>query len=117
MSLFKNAAAHGSARIILKAYAYNHLGEIITQGERLQVALIDITPGGARLKMLGAGTPPPLVGETFACNIMLEDLDVESGEIPCRTIWREGQEFGVAFLQTLKTTITDLQQKLDAKAG
>lgn len=117
MSIFKSAAASGSARIILKAYAYNHHGEIITKGERLRVSLIDITPGGARLKMLDASMSPPSSGETFACNIMLEDLGLESGEIPCRTTWREGQEFGVEFIQTLKTTITDLQQKLDAKAG
>lgn len=115
-SLFKDAAGAHSARVVLKAYAYNHSGEIIAKGERLRVSLIDITPGGARLRMQDANTRVPEVGETFACNIRLDELGVESGEIPCKTSWCDGLEFGVAFLKTLKTTVTELQKKLDIQA-
>jgi len=118
MHIYKQtAAAPAGARIVLKAFAFNHHGEILAKGARLQVSLIDISPGGARLRMLDSKTPPPEVGETFACNIKLEGLGVESGAIPCRTSWREGSEFGVAFLHELATTVSDLQKKLDLKAG
>lgn len=113
--IFKTNSSRGDTRIVLKAYAYNHQGEIISKGSRLRVSLIDITPGGARLKMTTPAESPPAVGETFACNIRLADLGVESGEIPCRTVWRDGDEFGVAFVKTLDTTVTELQKKLDIR--
>ncbi len=113
-SPYKAQQAQFSTRIILKAYGFNHFGEIVQNGERLRVSLIDITPGGARLRLLSTDAhQAPHPGDIFACNIQLPGQNLESGDIPCRTVWSDGDEFGVAFIKTLNTTVTDLQHSLD----
>jgi hypothetical protein len=103
-----------SARIQLKAFAYNHRGEISSNGAKLPVSLIDIAPGGARVKLLNGShhVHPPAVGDVFLFNIRIELLDVETGAVPCQAAWVDGDEMGVVFGQDLPCTASDLQTAL-----
>lgn len=103
-----------SARIQLKAFACNHKGELIGSGTKLSASIIDITPGGARVKLLNGchHVHPPAVGDVFLFNIRIELLDVETGAVPCRAVWVDGDEVGIAFGRDLPCTVGELQTAL-----
>lgn len=103
-----------SARIMLKAFAYNHKGELLGSGTKLSASIIDIAPGGARVKLLNGchHVYPPAVGDIFLFNIRIELLDVETGAVPCRAAWVDGDEMGVVFGRDLPCTASDLQTAL-----
>lgn len=115
-SVYKDDTGRLTARITLKAYAFETYGEIDTANSNLRVSLIDITPTGARLKLLTAEPHTPLVGDTFLLNIELPLTGVESGSIPCRAAWVEKNEIGVAFVQGLQSTVRELQDSIDSSA-
>lgn len=115
-SVYKDDSSRLTAHITLKAYAFETFGKIDTDTAQLRVSLIDITPTGARLKLLSAESPAPTVGETFLLNIELPLAGVESGGIACRTAWVDKGEIGVAFVKGLQSTVRDLQDSIDSSA-
>jgi len=55
--------------------------------------MIDISPGGAKLKFAG----PPLLPEVF----VLEFTNVERQHMPCRKVWQRGEIAGLRFVTSL----------------
>jgi hypothetical protein len=55
--------------------------------------MVDISPGGAKLKFTG----PPLVPEVF----VLEFTNVECQQMPCRKVWQRGEIVGLRFVTSL----------------
>lgn len=103
-----------SLRITFKAFGFGHEAEITRDTLKARVTLIDITPEGARLNWIDARENPLEPGDHFALNILIEQLGLETGKIPCEVRWRHVKELGVRFISPLEMSVGELQRCLSS---
>ena len=102
-------------RITLKAFAMNHSCKVMARGEVIGVELIDISPGGARLKCAEIAEKHCQDMEYYQ-NVVLDPCFTSGPRglrsIPAIIRWAGGVEFGVQFDPELTTSVTELQKLL-----
>ncbi len=99
-------------RILLLAYGFNHKCVIRLGDGTTPAQLIDISPGGARIRLSEAGPRSALirgVAVYFNAGIAAACLNEE---IPAKIRWVQETELGLAFDQDLPLTASDLQRHL-----
>ncbi len=102
-------------RISLKAYGFNHSCAVLFSGGKRTAQLIDITPGGARLRFEDTSMPV-LTGQPVEVLLELQSVDgiIPPGRpVPSQVRWTQERELGVQFKQELDCTVSDLQRLLD----
>jgi len=99
-------------RISLKAFGFNHRSTLVKEGTPHDVELIDLNHEGARLKLSGPTARATKIRDQFMFNIRLEDIQAETGGIPCEVHWMEGNECGVKFIKMLNRSVSELQTLL-----
>lgn len=95
-------------RVQLLAYGQGKRCTLEIAGVRHQADLIDISAGGARLKLMQS------LAASNAKTLLFSVLDVQDDgllqKIPATTRWYTGQEIGIQFVQELDTAVTTLQR-------
>ncbi len=99
-------------RITLKAFGLNHVCEVQLDQRVLEARVVDLSPGGARLRML-PGLPIPAQGQKLVLDARFKGIPPEESRRPGIVRWSTGQECGVAFDSDLPFGVTDLQRLLD----
>ncbi|MBI4958304.1 MAG: PilZ domain-containing protein [Desulfovibrio sp.] len=97
-------------RIHLRAYAYGKICSVSIMGINHQVDLIDISPGGSRLRF-SAG---PVSGLKENDILEMSCLDPSLASLICgvsaEVRWLSQSEIGVRFLKELPMTTSDIQR-------
>jgi hypothetical protein len=100
-------------RIQLLAYGFNHECAIRKLDDSIQANLIDISPGGARLKLTGAGWNfDPARGDAISFNPGIQALPELCADIPAEIRWIREGEIGIFFQKELSLAVSDLQRFL-----
>jgi len=100
-------------RIRLLAYGFNHKCALRKLGDAIQMHLIDISPGGARLKLTGpAWNFDPCQGDDVSFNPRIEQASELCADIPAEIRWVTEGEIGILFKKELSLTASDLQRFL-----
>ncbi|WP_461209643.1 PilZ domain-containing protein [Desulfocurvus sp. DL9XJH121] len=99
-------------RIVLKAYAGNCTCGYQSNGSKRTARLVDISPGGARLRA-DADPPAPPQGQTLTMDPSFLDRTLLDSIPGCTVRWVAEPEFGVAFSPELPLTVTELQRMVD----
>jgi hypothetical protein len=103
-----------SVRIMLKAYGFTHRCELQRSSQLAPVELIDVSSGGARLRIADHLTQEPLaMFEQCQINLNLQTVGVSLGFISCEVRWLMEMEFGVKFAAPLGLSIGELQRLLE----
>ena len=109
----ENRERRKHTRLALKAYGFSHACRLHTNSATLDVHLIDISPGGARLRFSGPASDH--LGEVT--NVRLDTRLVMKGTaldgLHSEVRWQYGSECGLMFLDELDVAATDLQGLLD----
>lgn len=99
-------------RRFFRAYAYGLSCTVSTEQKEYQVDLIDICPGGSRLRFLEPVAPGikqfDLLKLTCSAAALSELLNGVSAEVR----WVKDSEIGVLFLQDLPTATSDIQRMI-----
>jgi c-di-GMP-binding flagellar brake protein YcgR len=95
-------------RIPMCAYSCGKFCSVEVNGGRISASLVDISAGGARLRLSAPLPDPPLLALTVSVddvpdNGLLKDLRAQIR-------WRCGQEIGVKFERALGIGLSDLQR-------
>ena len=96
-------------RLHLLAYGRDKTCNVEIDGARFVVALIDISSGGARLKHVSPSALPPSPKTVTFSVQNLEDGGLLQ-QLAATVRWRNGQEFGIKFDQSLDVGIHTLQK-------
>jgi len=95
------------ARIQLCAYGIDTVCVVVQGARRCKLSLVDISSGGARLKVL---EPVPEFGDS---PLTLSVQGVHDGgrlqNLSAMIRWKAGQEIGVQFLQPVDMALSELQ--------
>lgn len=104
------------ARIFLKAYGLNQSCRLHMDGTDRIAQLIDISPGGTRLRLDDGGPMPAqgtrgvlLRGENFSMACLVD--------VGYTVAWINGSEFGASFDVDLDASVSGLQADLADLAG
>jgi hypothetical protein len=101
-------------RIDLRAYACDHRCHIAKPQDTFDALLIDISPGGARLKMPEPlGGIPLARGELVTLDTKLRSARSALDSIQAEVRWVGEIDFGIQFVPELDLTAGDLQRLLD----
>lgn len=100
-----------AVRVRLKAYGFQHQCEIKTTHATFGAELIDVSSGGARLRM----NEEIMLELCNQCeiNLKLTLAGLLRSYIPCEIRWRREQEFGVQFQDPLELSVGELQRLLE----
>lgn len=96
-------------RLELKAYGFNHLCRLQHGSSSIEVYLIDISPGGARVRFHSATSVRPEVLSTVHFDTGLSMNGRTLNGLQSAVRWIAGQECGLMFTQELDVASTDLQ--------
>jgi c-di-GMP-binding flagellar brake protein YcgR len=101
------------ARIAMRAYASEHNCGVAKGSLRLKVQLIDISPGGARLKLADPlGGVPLARGDRISLDTGLKNAQDALNNLAAEVRWVGEIDFGVHFAPELDLTAGDLQRLL-----
>jgi len=95
-------------RIPMCAYSCGKFCSVEVNGGRLSASLVDISAGGARLRLAAPLPEPPLL----ALIVSVDDVQ-DNGllkNLKAQIRWRSGQEIGVKFDKALGIGLSDLQR-------
>ncbi len=95
-------------RIQLCAYGVDTVCVIMNGQERCHLDLVDISSGGARLRMKEA--LPDFPGKRLVLSVHGIKDGGRLQNLPAQIRWRSGQEIGVQFDTKLDMALTDLQR-------
>jgi len=98
-------------RLILKAFGFQAACRYTAGAAGADAQLIDISPGGARLRTLGKELPDK--GQSIVLDAMLPGAPVAMDRLAAKVCWTNAPEFGVAFTPELDLGVSDLQALLD----
>jgi len=100
-------------RIAMRAYASEHHCGAAKGSLRLTVQLIDISPGGARLKLTSPlGGVPLARGDRITLDTGLQSARAPLDNLAGEVRWIGEIDFGVQFMPELDLTAGDLQRLL-----
>jgi len=100
-------------RIRFKAYGFNYRDELFFGGQKHDVSLVDISPGGARLGSLAGKTfCSARVNDELSMRFHMDSRAILPESIACVVRWRDGDEIGVQFLSQLDVSVGELQKLL-----
>lgn len=99
-------------RLILKAFGFNAPCRYTVGGTATEAQLIDLSPGGARIKA-PAGAPIPPKGELLTLDARLPRAELPMDKLAAKVCWIHHSEFGVAFTPELKMGVAEMQTLLD----
>jgi hypothetical protein len=97
-------------RIHLRAYAYGKVCSVKINGLQHQVDLIDISPGGSRLRFSSGPVPGLKENEILAMSCSDPSLAGLICDIDAEVRWLSQSEVGVRFLSELPMTTSDIQR-------
>lgn len=100
-------------RITLKAFGLNHVCEIQLDHRVLEARVVDLSPGGARLRLENTATPPSK-GQKLILDARFKNVPPEEARHAGTVCWVGGDECGVAFDSDLPFGVSDLQTLLDS---
>lgn len=96
------------ARVQLCAYGINKVCIGMAGQERCSLDLVDISAGGARLKLKSG------LAESVGKDLILSVQGVQDGgrlqNLAAHIRWRDGQEIGVQFKEQLGIALSELQR-------
>jgi hypothetical protein len=95
-------------RVMVSENTLLHRGRIQAKAFCAEVSILDIGPGGAKLR-LDPDIPNPLsVGERLLFNALLQPFGELSRYLPGAIRWEKGQAFGLAFAHPLSLPADDI---------
>jgi hypothetical protein len=98
-------------RITMRAYAFEHHCGVAKGSLQLKVQLIDISPGGARLKLTAPlGGVPLARGDRVTLDTGLKSARGPLDNLASEVRWVGEIDFGVQFAPELDLTAGDLQR-------
>jgi len=95
-------------RFSLCAYGCDKACTVELGGSRLTADLVDISAGGARLKL--SAPLPELTGKELVFSVDSAPGGALLQKIPAEIRWRKGQEIGIKFGKELVIGLSDLQR-------
>ncbi|UZP66303.1 PilZ domain-containing protein [Desulfovibrio mangrovi] len=101
------------SRLELKAYGFSHLCCVHYGGKSLEVHLIDISPGGARIRYLNAAGSRPESLSSVHFDTKLNMNGVQLNGLGSSVRWVNGDECGLKFDRELELAASDLQLLLN----
>lgn len=100
------------SRLELKAYGFKHRCRLHSNGSALDLYLIDISPGGARVKMAQPGSRAPEMLAAVVFDTLLNASGARLNGLESTVRWHNGEEFGLRFERELELASSDLQALL-----
>jgi hypothetical protein len=97
-------------RIHLRAYAYGKICTVNIRGVQHQVDLVDISPGGSRLRFSADTLPDMSENEVLSLSCTDPSLEGLLNALSAEVRWRSAREIGVRFLDELPMTTPDIQR-------
>lgn len=94
-------------RVHIVAYGQNKTCILVLGGQRCQADLIDISAGGARIRL---AAPPAFEGKDLSFSVSGVDDKGLLQNLTAKICWQNGQELGIRFLPELETSIGALQR-------
>ncbi len=101
------------SRLELKAYGFRHVCRVQHGGRNLEVHLIDISPGGARIRFLNGADTRPAIQAAVYFDTMLNMNGVKLNGLGSSVRWVSGDECGLMFERELELAASDLQLLLN----
>ena len=97
-------------RTHLRAYAYGKACTVAIRGLKHQVDLIDISPGGSRLRFTAGAVPEMEQNEVLTLSCDDPSLSALLDAISAEVRWQSPSEIGVRFLKELPMGTSDIQR-------
>jgi len=97
-------------RIHLRAYAYGKICSVSIEGSHHQADLIDISPGGSRLRFSAGPVPKLKESDIVALSCTDPSLAGLLSSVASEVRWLSQSEVGVRFLEELPMTTSDIQR-------
>lgn len=97
-------------RTHLRAYAYGKICTVTTRGLKHRVDLIDISPGGSRLRFTASNVPALDQNEVITLSCDDPSLSGLLNAISAEVRWKSPNEIGVRFLDELPMGTSDIQR-------
>lgn len=101
-------------RIILKAFGFKTTCRYQCGSSLTEALLIDISPGGARLRALPTAIPPEK-GTPLVLDALLPRASQPLDQLRSKVCWCKGDEFGIAFTPELPLGVGELQTLLTSR--
>lgn len=100
------------SRLELKAYGFSHVCRLRTMFGVVNVHLIDISPGGARIRFMETNAVQLTVAASVELDTLISARDTALDGIHGQIRWMHGEECGLMFERELELAATDLQDLL-----
>lgn len=96
------------ARVHLRAYGAGKDCDVVLGAERRTMDLVDISPGGARVRL--SGLLPEKAGPEVSLSVCSVQDDGRLQNLSATIRWLGSQEMGIEFEQELQASRSDLQR-------